>query len=87
MTTQYFVTWRNLVDGTTREWECVTEQEAVQAWGRAQSLTEAGPISLATSEMREHGLELGPRDVETKDFAFIVDGMPLADWSSAVCAD
>lgn len=87
MTVQYLVKWRNRGNGETREWECVTELEAVQVWCRAQSLTDAFPVSVTTSAMRELGVELGPEDVTVEGGAFVVDGMPLDDWAHAMSMD
>jgi hypothetical protein len=85
--TVYRVKWLDLDTSKTHEVLFSDELEAVHTWNNARLYVNLAPVSVATDDLRALGLEVEPADVTVHEGRFLVDGMTLADWSSAMTQD
>lgn len=78
------VTIRDTETGETHENAYAQELDAVRRWSDAELYINTEPVSVTTDALKECGITLDPADVVIRGGYFLVDGMPLDQWSEAM---
>ncbi|MEU0912120.1 hypothetical protein [Streptomyces althioticus] len=83
----FFVEYEDTETEERRTKGYLTELDAVRGWNAFERYVNTRPLTLTTSALRRQGVTLTAEGVDTRDGAFVVGGMTLSDWSTAMTAE